>query len=332
MCVCFGRVGAVAREKYGTLRWYEDGGSVNYMSRSGKIYWWSNGGQKWQVQQDQTAAWFSALPETTAAQLAKKTGRPGLVQTLGLAAAAKDASKDAPKESASGVGKKEEADATIRTPVRIPLAEHGITAKDVKCGDNHTIVLDVDGAVYTCGGNVDGQLGRTDDATCIPDTTFSRILLPPGEKIASVAAGANHTLLLSHRGTVYSFGDNSVNQLGRLCNDGGEAKNRPGLVKDVHESTRTITCVAASGDNSFVCFSHPPVPKGVNAMACYATTSRPAVDAESTQRSLPPLAMHMVFGTESMSVASFDITSGELYTHCSSTVSADAPVTQRGKR
>ncbi|MBK7958375.1 MAG: hypothetical protein IPK03_09800 [Bacteroidetes bacterium] len=86
----------------------------------------------------------------------------------------------------------------------------------------HTIILDSTGIVYTFGRNTAGQLG---DGTFIdkaipvkvlkgayPGTTF--LGDNPANPIIAVASGNMHNLALAKDGTVYSFGLNSVGQLG----------------------------------------------------------------------------------------------------------------------
>ena len=71
--------------------------------------------------------------------------------------------------------------------------------KYVACGTHHTLFVDCDDIVYSCGSNFFGQLGLGDDNDRnIP----SKILnLPP---IKYVSCGSYHTLFVDYEGTVYS--------------------------------------------------------------------------------------------------------------------------------
>ena len=68
-------------------------------------------------------------------------------------------------------------------------------------GARHSLLLDGVGGVHACGGGASGQLGTglgRDEARPVP------LLSLRGEHICAAAAGAQHTLLLSRRGALYS--------------------------------------------------------------------------------------------------------------------------------
>lgn len=86
----------------------------------------------------------------------------------------------------------------------------------ISCGLHHTVVLTSAGEVFTFGSNQYGQLG-TGDLQPIASPVQVKI---PGMAIASqVAAGSNHTVILSSKGIVYTFGNYQKGQLGRLPTD-----------------------------------------------------------------------------------------------------------------
>jgi alpha-tubulin suppressor-like RCC1 family protein len=78
-------------------------------------------------------------------------------------------------------------------------------------GDNHTVLLALDGSVYAFGDNSFGQCGVVDDGT--PSVDDPRCIDSLSD-IASIAAGSNHTLVLSKSGDCYAFGSNNRGQLG----------------------------------------------------------------------------------------------------------------------
>ncbi|XP_055876418.1 probable E3 ubiquitin-protein ligase HERC4 isoform X4 [Biomphalaria glabrata] len=83
----------------------------------------------------------------------------------------------------------------------------------VACGYNHTIVLTNEGCVGTWGSNAYGQLGLgPNKSPWINIPNFITCL--KGLPIAQVAAGGNHSLILSKSGAVYGWGRNSFGQLG----------------------------------------------------------------------------------------------------------------------
>lgn len=61
-----------------------------------------------------------------------------------------------------------------------------------------------------------GQLGTGD---LLPYSGPVQVKLKPDAFIVQVAAGSNHTVLLSSRGVVYTFGNHLKGQLGRLPHD-----------------------------------------------------------------------------------------------------------------
>ncbi|MGD9108724.1 MAG: hypothetical protein PVI75_06105, partial [Gammaproteobacteria bacterium] len=97
-----------------------------------------------------------------------------------------------------------------RIPKPIDLKDK--KAKQIFCGESHTLILCIDGTVFSFGNNFYGQLGRkTTNKIC-------RILKPinlKGKKAKQIFCGESHTLILCTDGTVFSFGNNFYGQLGR---------------------------------------------------------------------------------------------------------------------
>ena len=89
----------------------------------------------------------------------------------------------------------------------------------ISAGDNHSLLLDKQGDVYSFGNNGSGQLGRQtlkDNSAQIPTK------IPELNNIIAMSAGSLHSLLLDKQGNVYSFGDNRFGQLGREYNNRDE--------------------------------------------------------------------------------------------------------------
>jgi alpha-tubulin suppressor-like RCC1 family protein len=79
----------------------------------------------------------------------------------------------------------------------------------IAAGGDHSLFLDFQGQVYSCGSNDWGQLGLSD--------TLSRsipILIQEIREIKTLSAGRNHSLFLTPQGRVYGCGSNKKGRLG----------------------------------------------------------------------------------------------------------------------
>ena len=86
----------------------------------------------------------------------------------------------------------------------------GTNWKQVSCGYNHTTAIKTDGTLWTWGSNDSGQLGdNTVDNRSTPVTTFSG-----GTNWKQVAGGSSHTAAIKTDGTLWTWGSNTVGQLG----------------------------------------------------------------------------------------------------------------------
>jgi alpha-tubulin suppressor-like RCC1 family protein len=82
-------------------------------------------------------------------------------------------------------------------------------------GYQHTIALTEEGKVFTWGNNEAGQLGdNTTVSKSSPIDITSKFPLSAGEKVVDVAAGYNHTGILTSLGKVYTWGANTKGELG----------------------------------------------------------------------------------------------------------------------
>lgn len=107
-------------------------------------------------------------------------------------------------------------------------------ARRVACGRYHTAVLTAEGAVYTFGAGMSGQLGRTfgerdappcwDPSRVTLETDESTLCAPVvdrafstkggGRCVVQIACGDEHTICLTDGGVVLAFGSGDEGQLG----------------------------------------------------------------------------------------------------------------------
>jgi alpha-tubulin suppressor-like RCC1 family protein len=104
----------------------------------------------------------------------------------------------------------------VLTPCRIPILE-GEQIVEVACGNAHSCVRTASGRVFCWGDNGLCQTGVSNSVN--PMRTPHEVLLPDTgrqekEKVVAIACGYAHTVLLTHLGSVYTFGSNESFQLG----------------------------------------------------------------------------------------------------------------------
>ena len=83
----------------------------------------------------------------------------------------------------------------------------------VAAGDDHTIALTSEGAVFTFGSNEDGRTGHgtTEGNQTTPRKVGGCL---DGRKVVSVAAGALHTACIDEDGDIYTWGKGEYGRLG----------------------------------------------------------------------------------------------------------------------
>ncbi|CAF1551114.1 unnamed protein product [Didymodactylos carnosus] len=85
----------------------------------------------------------------------------------------------------------------------------------IACGDQHTIIVTQSGRAFAFGDNSSGQLGlghndKVDKVSCIKSLKFN----DDREKVCLAACGREHSIVTTTKGSLYSFGSNSIDQLG----------------------------------------------------------------------------------------------------------------------
>ena len=105
-------------------------------------------------------------------------------------------------------------------PIDVPLSSDKENApEDVACGRAHTLFYTTNGQLYSLGSNCFGQCGR--EVIAGEQFRSSRIVSrvhvgfeDAEDRIADIVCGQDHSLVLTKRGHVFSFGLGSDGQLG----------------------------------------------------------------------------------------------------------------------
>ncbi len=99
-----------------------------------------------------------------------------------------------------------------RTHVEFPA---GVSIQACTCGLGHTVFLsETEGTVYSCGWNVNGQLGlgsAHQQSVKTPQRVRGAL---SGEKVIHASCGGNHTMMITASGKAFGTGLNSSGQLG----------------------------------------------------------------------------------------------------------------------
>jgi len=98
---------------------------------------------------------------------------------------------------------------------RIPrLVEVNAVVRQISCGALHTAIVTDSGAVYTWGDGRGGQLGLSSESFTIQPTPVLVEALA-STFITQVSCGRSHTLALSDKGHLYSWGNSKFGQTGQ---------------------------------------------------------------------------------------------------------------------
>ena len=84
----------------------------------------------------------------------------------------------------------------------------------ITAGESHFLVLCADGTLASWGSNTYGQLGNNSTVASVLPVAVDRSGVLSGKKVAVIAAGGNHSLVLCTDGTLAAWGNNNFGILG----------------------------------------------------------------------------------------------------------------------
>ena len=132
-----------------------------------------------------------------------------------------------------------------QTVTLTPPPARGIRITQADGGEFHSGAVGSDGSLYTWGDNGShGQLGR--DITGTQDSRPGRAEAPAGVKFVHISTGYGHSIAVGSDGSLYTWGDNSVGQLGRAVTS-SEPADKPNKV----DTPAGITFIQASAGGSY---------------------------------------------------------------------------------
>jgi hypothetical protein len=119
----------------------------------------------------------------------------------------------------------------------------GLLFLQVVCGKYHTICVTASSQVYAWGANSSGQLGLGDKRDRLAPTVVDALWALP---VVQLAAGDLHSVALTTNGHLFTWGSNSVGQLG-LPHDADHAAQSSSSSKAEGRRSRYAPPVAAPG-------------------------------------------------------------------------------------
>jgi alpha-tubulin suppressor-like RCC1 family protein len=145
-------------------------------------------------------------------------------------------------------------DAANPTPALVGLPAGAGQAVAIAAGAAHSLVLTDTGRLYAFGENRYGQLGvAAGSGSEAPEPQPAQVSLPSaaGQPVA-LAAGAQHSLVLTANGVVLAFGANDFGQLGREANVESESANPTPIEVTLPAGAGAAREIAAGGAHSLV--------------------------------------------------------------------------------
>ena len=136
-----------------------------------------------------------------------------------------------------------------RTTVTVLAGKKTNTTPKVVAASSTVFYLTENGNLYAWGNNTDRQ------CACVTSSVLKRVLIATNVADVATSQGGNvgaapHTLILTHDGIVYSFGNNSNGQLGRNTN------NYALLPVDLPAVNSKVIGISAGHDHTLILFEN----------------------------------------------------------------------------
>ena len=90
-------------------------------------------------------------------------------------------------------------------------ALRGVRVRDCAAGDEFSLAVDGDGALWSWGCGDEGRLGHADEEACHTPRRVAALAATP---VRGASAGGDHSVVLSEAGEVWTFGCGEEGQLG----------------------------------------------------------------------------------------------------------------------
>lgn len=105
-------------------------------------------------------------------------------------------------------------DLNVNVPTRIKNINLLVKARQISAGANHTIILDLNNNVWTCGLTMWGQLGLGDTQSNFVNVPTQIPNINLLGKTQQISAGPYHTIIIDLENNVWVCGDNDLGSLG----------------------------------------------------------------------------------------------------------------------
>ena len=138
------------------------------------------------------------------------------------------------------------------TPALVTLPGAGGPVTQIAAGSEHSLALTSTGQLYAFGDNVDGQLAsETNSGTEQANPTPALVVLPGASgPVTEIAAGGNHSLVLTSTDQLFAFGSNRYGQLGTTTGNGSDAANPTPALVVLPGASGAVTQIAAGSEHS----------------------------------------------------------------------------------